>query len=210
MSGFQSFAIVPAAGKSLRMGTAKLLLPWQGRTLIEHLLAAWRQSDVGCVVVVARRDDRPLVELLQCHDVDLVLPDEPPPQMKDSVQAALVHIRDRYRPRPHDAWLLAPADLPRLSSAVINQLLAAYQAAPCDVLVPCWQQQRGHPVLFAWRQHEAVFRLAADQGVNTLLHEMSVRELPTSDPSTWSDVDRPEDLRRLNGAGPEGTESSDL
>jgi molybdenum cofactor cytidylyltransferase len=130
--------------------------------------------------------------------------------MKDSVQAALVHIRDRYQPHPHDAWLLAPADLPRLSPAVINQLLAAYRAAPCEVLVPCWQQQRGHPVLFAWRQHEAVFRLAADQGVNVLLDEVAVRELPTSDPSSWSDVDRPEDLRRLGGAGPEGWEPPGL
>ena len=55
----------------------------------------------------------------------LVLPSTPPPQMKDSVQAALVHIADRYAPEANAAWLLAPADLPQLSPRVIDQVLAA-------------------------------------------------------------------------------------
>jgi CTP:molybdopterin cytidylyltransferase MocA len=35
----QTFAIIPAAGRSVRMGQPKLLLPWGQTTLLEHVLA---------------------------------------------------------------------------------------------------------------------------------------------------------------------------
>ena len=182
------------------MGSAKLLLPWQGRTLIEHLLDAWRQSRVTRTVVVARADDERLVDKLRRLDVDLVLPTHPLPQMKDSVQAALVHIDTHLQPQPHDAWLLAPADMPRLSPRVIEQLLLAYAATPVPALVPSQDGLRGHPVLFSWSQSSAVFGLPADQGVNSLLQRLPVTEIDCGEPESWDDIDRPQDYFRLQAA----------
>ena len=194
---FQSFAIVPAAGRSVRMGTAKLLLPWQGRPLIAHVIAAWRQSRVGRIAVVARRDDQPLIAYLQGEDVDLVLPPTPPPQMKDSVQAALVHLADRYAPVANAAWLLAPADLPQLNPRVINHVLSAVPTRVDSIIVPSFQGQRGHPVRFPWSLHAAVLGLGPDQGVNALLKQYPVQEVETNLPGEEMDIDRPEDYRRL-------------
>ena len=36
----QTFAVIPAAGRSQRMRQPKLLLPWNHGTLIEHVLGA--------------------------------------------------------------------------------------------------------------------------------------------------------------------------
>ena len=44
--------IILAAGASLRMGEDKALLPWAGKTFLEHLLAALENSQVGLVRVV--------------------------------------------------------------------------------------------------------------------------------------------------------------
>ena len=40
----RSFAVVPAAGRSRRMGRPKLLLPWGESTIIQQVLGAWRAS----------------------------------------------------------------------------------------------------------------------------------------------------------------------
>jgi molybdenum cofactor cytidylyltransferase len=59
---FRSFAIVPAAGRSARMGAPKLLLPLGDRPVIDWVLAAWTASRVTRTVVVVRADDAPLLE----------------------------------------------------------------------------------------------------------------------------------------------------
>ena len=57
----KSFAVIPAAGLSRRMGEKqKLLLPWGDATLIEHVLRAWLDSRIDRIVLVSRRDDRDL------------------------------------------------------------------------------------------------------------------------------------------------------
>ena len=91
------YAIIPAAGHSQRMGRHKLLLPWKSSTIIEQVLAAWTSSRVSRVVVVARGSDRELQVICRRADVDLVLPDIDPPDMKISVQHALTHIQRKCR-----------------------------------------------------------------------------------------------------------------
>ncbi len=41
------FALIPAAGKSARMGRPKLTLPLGGRTVLEHVVTALRRGGVG-------------------------------------------------------------------------------------------------------------------------------------------------------------------
>ena len=120
---FQSYAIIPAAGSSTRMGCDKLLLPWGPSTLIEQVLSAWFASRVGRVIVVVRPDDTRLRDCCHAAGAEVVIPEVPPSEMKVSVQLGLRYVQQRYSPQPTDVWLLAPADMPRLSPRVINRLL---------------------------------------------------------------------------------------
>ena len=71
--------------------------------------------------------------------------------MKASLQAALRHIDANFAPAASDAFLVAPADMPRLSAAIINRLLDEHYANPeSAILVPTLRGRRGHPVLFPW------------------------------------------------------------
>ncbi|HEX6960549.1 MAG TPA: NTP transferase domain-containing protein, partial [Lacipirellula sp.] len=88
MGSARNFAIVPAAGVSARMGAHKLLLPWGASTVIEQVLAAWRASRVGRIVVVARADDEPLLDRCRKMGVDLVTTVAETPDMKASVRLA--------------------------------------------------------------------------------------------------------------------------
>ena len=88
----QSFAIIPAAGRSQRMGQPKLLLPWGERTIIEHVLGVWRASRVTQVVLIVHPQDARLAELGRGCGAVVVQPADAPREMKVSVQIGLAHV----------------------------------------------------------------------------------------------------------------------
>ncbi|MCB9924700.1 MAG: NTP transferase domain-containing protein [Planctomycetaceae bacterium] len=177
------------------MGQDKLVMPWGEATVIESQLASWRDGGVDEIVVVMRRDQVALREL--CRTAIVVTPTIPPPEMKDSVLAALDDIRTKFAPDARDVWLLAPADMPQLDAQVIRQLLVAHDAARPTIIVPIRNRKRGHPVLFPWGCADEVSRLSADEGVNKLLDRFPVRELECPAASIHGDLDTPEDYRQL-------------
>ncbi len=194
---FHGFGIVPAAGRSARMGQPKLLLPWKGTTLMEHVLRQWRASRIDRVIAVAHPEDAKLHALLSNAGAELVIPLAPPPDMKCSVQIALEHLAEFHAPRDTDAWLLAPADLPGISPTVIDALLAAHEPAKPAILRPTCHGQPGHPVLFPWPLSGEVARLAEHAGVNRLLKTNPVKDLELDAPGMLEDIDTPEDYDRL-------------
>jgi len=192
----RSFAIVPAAGLSRRMGTSKLLLPWRETTVIEQVLGVWRQSRVTRTIVVIRRGERELESRCAGAKTDVVIPPVDPPEMKISVWHGLRHLQRGYRPEPTDAWLLAPADLPRLTTAAIDAVLNAYRPATGHAVVPSAAGRHGHPVLLPWSMAADVFALGPGEGVDRLLTGTDVDTLPMVDRSIFDDLDRPEEYRR--------------
>ena len=199
MPSFQSFAILPAAGLSRRMGHNKLLLPWDDSTVLQRVLTTWKSSHVDRVVVVIRPAQPELAQLCRQCQVDVAeLPDETP-EMKVSVQYGLRYVAENFRPRAPDVWLLAPADTPQISTAVINQVLAAHDEQDPAVLVAATEGRRGHPVLFSWMISSEVFQLPENSGVNALLKTHPVREVPCVDQGIFGNLNTLEDYRRMHG-----------
>lgn len=196
------FAIVPAAGVSRRMGRPKLLLPLDGHSLLAAALNAWRQSRVNHVIVVVRPDDPLLADAAHVAGGEVVIPEIPPPDMKASIQAALRHIEAKYAPANRDAFLVAPADIPRLLPAVIDRLIRQHADASAKILVPTLNNKRGHPVLFPWAMSSQVFELPEAAGLNALVDRappalVACDDLATQRDEPFADVDTPEDYQRL-------------
>jgi len=204
----QAFAIIPAAGRSVRMGAAKLLLPWGGRAVIETVIGAWRASRVSRAILTVHPDDLELARRGREAGAEVVVVDPPPVDMKASVLAGLAYIEAKYQPGPQDAWLLAPADMPLLTAESIDRLLAAWKENRLrnrqEILALSRGGRRGHPVLFPWPLVAAARQLGADEGLNRLLEQFGCRELPADDEGGFVDLDTPADYRRWN---PEAAES---
>jgi molybdenum cofactor cytidylyltransferase len=171
------FAIVPAAGSSSRMGEPKLLLPVDGQPLIARTLAAWERSRVDRIVVVVRPGDEELVAAAQQFKVqgskfkvEIVTPEVPPPDMKASVQVALRHIEREHAPGEADGFLVAPADMPRLSTAIVDRLLERHATGTTvKVIAPTLAARKGHPVLLSWSLAGEVFNLKENEGLNAIV-----------------------------------------
>ena len=199
MSG-RVFALVPAGGKSERMGRPKLALPLGGRTVLEHTVGAFRRAGAEHVVVVVGPHVPELVPLAEAAGAHACRLAEETADMRSTVEQGLRWLEERFRPGQDDAWLLAPADHPTLDADAIRQLLRARADHPeRSVFVPTWEGRRGHPALIGWKHVAGIRAHPADQGLNAYLRQCAaeVLEVPASSADVLCDLDTPEDYERL-------------
>ena len=119
-------AIVAAAGRSTRMGRPKLLLPFDGRALITHVVSALREGGADRVLVVAppaNSEEGPAVALAaKDAGAYVIMPDVRPAEMRDSIEIGLSAAAEPAAPprlvllSPGDAPGITPPGRPRGSS----------------------------------------------------------------------------------------------
>jgi molybdenum cofactor cytidylyltransferase len=189
------FAVLPAAGKSRRMGRPKLALPLGDRTILEHVIAALRQAEVEHILVVVGHHVPELATLAGRAGAHVYLLAEETTGMRATVEHGLRWLEQQYAPRPDDFWLLVPADNPTLAPQVVRQLGQAQSThrGP-SIFVPTYEGRRGHPVLLAWKHVEGIRRHAPDQGLNTYVRHRIAEtlEVAVPDPGVLCDLDTPE------------------
>lgn len=192
------FAVIPAAGRSRRMGCSKLLLPLGGRMVIQRLLSVLQAVEVKTVAVVLRRSDDELKKALSGSDVRLIQPEIDPPDMRSSVEAGL-SLLQKLRPSDNDGWLLIPADHPVLDVQVLHDLVSAWNVTDADILLPEFGGRTGHPAIFRWSLTQRVPEIPAGCGLNWLRTAPGVRvqKMVVHSESVLLDLDTPEDYRRL-------------
>jgi molybdenum cofactor cytidylyltransferase len=193
------FAVVPAAGRSRRMGRPKLLLPLGSRTVISRMLGALARPEIEATVVVIRPDDEPLRAAVAACGATVLQPALPPSEMRDSVEYALRYIDQNFQPGPLAGWILAPADHPLLDPMVMNRLLTAWSNSSGRILVPIHGGRRGHPTIFPCGLTPDVYALPRDRGLNSLLasHSAIIEQVEVDSPGITADLDTPEDYARL-------------
>lgn len=199
-----TFAVVPAAGKSARMGRPKLALPLGGRTVLECVVETLRRAGVEPVVVVVGPDGSELASLAVAAGAHAVQLDADTADMRATVERGLDWVEERVHPRPEDDWLLVPADHPALDTEVIRTLLRARASHPgAGVIVPVHGGQRGHPALIAWKHVAHMRLLPPGKGLNVYLRRQAAEplEVPVESPGVLLDLDTPEDYDRLLAKG---------
>jgi molybdenum cofactor cytidylyltransferase len=195
-----TFALIPAAGKSTRMGRPKLLLPLGGRTVLEHVVTALRAGGVEEVLVVVGPHVAQLAEVAASAGARVLALTEETADMRATVEAGLEWLDKHRHPSPDDHWLLVPADHPTLEPDIVRRLLAtARQLPPGQIVVPTHGGRRGHPTLVGWRHREGIANLPAGHGLNAYLrqHAGLVSEVEVPSPEVLEDLDTPEDYERL-------------
>jgi CTP:molybdopterin cytidylyltransferase MocA len=198
------FGLIPAAGKSRRMGRSKLALPFGTATVLEHVCRAVLAGGAERVLVVAGPHGGELVPLAKAAGADVLLLDRETAEMRHTVEHGLAWLERHCQPTSDDAWLLLPADHPCLEPDVIAALAAARKHThEATIFVPTFAGQRGHPVLLAWTHVPGIRALPDGTGLNVYLrcHGSERREVPVATDAVLRDLDTPEDYRRLLGRG---------
>ena len=192
-------AIVPAAGRSGRMGRPKLILPVGGIPLIARVVAALRDGGADRIIVVAPPTLEPgadaLREAAEAQGAEVVVPDRPTFDMRASVELGLSHLFDGPKP---SALLLTPGDLPGLGRDAVARVIGASIGSPGRIVAPRCLGKRGHPLLLPWPLALEIPRLPPGVGVNALLsdHADAIDFVTIDDADLLDDLDTSDDYRR--------------
>ena len=194
------YGLLPAAGKSSRMGRPKLSLPLGGRTVLECVLAALRDGGIEQTLVVVGPHVPELVPLATNSGAQVCLLPEETADMRATIERGLLWLDQHFAPRSDDAFLLVPADHPTLDAAVIRLLIAAQgDQRDRSIFVPTFAGRRGHPTLIGWRHVAGIRSHPAGEGLNTYLrlctHETYELAVTTAD--VLSDLDTPREYEAL-------------
>jgi CTP:molybdopterin cytidylyltransferase MocA len=183
--------VILAAGEGRRFGGAKQLAMLDGRPLLQHVIETARSTprleEVVVVLGAHRHEIRARVDLSACLPVtNLAWPGGPTESLRCGLSAAL-ELRAT-------SVVLLLGDQPRMKSTVITAVLesrgslarARYRSGP------------GHPIA-AHGPMISRLRDAPDTGARRALIDQEARVVDVLDDDVGVDVDRPEDLRALQG-----------
>jgi molybdenum cofactor cytidylyltransferase len=204
------------------MGAQKLLLPFDGRTVIGRIAGEILRSPVARTLVIVGADGARVAAALEkeraspkgaktqrdrepCESsreapqdsFSFVTNPDPAGDMLSSVRCGL-----RALPPDCEAILVALGDQPSITADLVARIVHASHASGRGIIVPVYRGKRGHPLLFSARYSQEVLTRYDDLGLRGLLHAhpKDVFELPADSASVLSDMDYPHDyLRELDG-----------
>lgn len=180
--------LVLAAGRALRFGADKrqALLP-DGRCVIDATLANISASGLPFLVCVAADDDE-LIHRLTEQAIACQRCTCAGEGMGATLAEGVGHVQH---------WtgvLVALADMPWIVPATFCNV--AGQLGDARIVVPVYNDQRGHPVGFARAFYPQLRALRGDAGARSVLmnNPAAVAELVVADPMILRDIDVPQDL----------------
>lgn len=193
-------AIILSAGESSRMGSPKALIPYRGRTFLDHLLEVARHPKLGRVLVVLGPHAEQICSEVPLETASVVLnPDWQQGQLS-SIQAALRQLADGDET---EGIMLFLVDHPLISSVLVDQLIAEFYRSGQPIVVPTFRGKRGHPVIFAQRLYGELLAAPLEEGARTVVwaHAEEVLEAPTDEEGVVLNLNDPETFRKALGSG---------
>lgn len=193
------WAIVLAAGESLRMGSQKLLLPFGETTVIETIVRTALDSSVDETLVVLGADREKVRDILKSYPVTFAVNKYYRRGMLSSIQVGFESLPDGA-----EAAVIMLGDQPAIPPEVIDDLVGAYRENCKGILIPVHGGRRGHPVLIEAAYKSEIPGLDPEVGLRQLMqaHPGDILEVEVSSPGVLSDMDRPDDYREELGRIP--------
>lgn len=185
--------IILAAGKSKRMGQQKLLMNYNGKSIIEHIVLTAMRSHAGDIYVVLGSHWQDISEKIRTLPVKTILNENFEQGMLSSVQCGF----NAMEPSPR-AGILMLGDQPMVRTGIINKLIDHYYRSSKGIIVPVFQGKKGHPVLIDAKYMPQIGRLDPDVGLRQLMEEnmKDIYEMEVETNTILKDIDTIEDYNK--------------
>jgi len=180
------WALILAAGESKRMGTPKMLLTFNGSTMIETVAANVTRSNVNQTLIVLGAEKESIVHLPGLQPVICCFNDNYKEGMLSSVKCGFRNISSGTR-----AVMVFQGDQPLITTQVINSVIEAYLTSEKGIVNPVFNNRRGHPVLIDIKYRDEIEKLSHNVGLRSLAYMFpeDVLEVSTNEPGILRDFD---------------------
>lgn len=186
-------AIVLSAGESRRMGSHKQLLPFASSTVISHIVDQLLVCNINEVFVVTGHNREQISEELSNRNVTVINNPDYKMGMLSSVRSGL-----RALPESCAAVMVVLGDQPSINSEIVEKMIEAFMKSDKGILVPVFDDARGHPIILDAHYKDEVLASFEDVGLRGLLYKYSedIMQLEFHSDDVLRDMDYPEDYQR--------------
>lgn len=183
-------AIVLAAGKSSRMGTNKLLLELDGKTILDHILDNLSYYDT---IVVTGHRPGDIEPIIKHHRARSVHNPDYEKGMTTSFQAGLRALD----PDVNTVYLVL-SDTFGFKQELLDAMENKMASTIALLVSPIFEGKRGHPVLIAYELFDEFLKLGEDETMkDVVMRYEDEHEYVQGDIWTRIDLNTPEDFERV-------------
>jgi molybdenum cofactor cytidylyltransferase len=184
------WAIILAAGASTRMNTQKLLLPFNGLTIIETVVENVARSVHSNIIVVLGSHREQVQKQIGETRVHFCVNENYSDGMLSSVICGF-----RALPGEAKAALVFLGDQPQIPSQVADLVIETWIQSGKGIIMPVFNGKRGHPVLIETRYKTEIEKLDPEKGLRALSEKFKddVQEVKCNLPEILRDIDTPEE-----------------
>jgi molybdenum cofactor cytidylyltransferase len=195
----QGAILLLAAGSSKRMGKPKLLLPYNGRTLLWHAANAAKMANLGPVVIVTGELNAPIRNNLADLNVSFVHNPNWSEGMASSIVAGMNYLTN-LQPVP-EAVVIMVSDQPAVNEGLLTKLWLIWLESGKPITASGYADQVGTPAVFAQLLFSELLQLKGDAGAKKLIKNNPDLVSLVEFPDGLTDIDTPEDYEKLKKAG---------
>lgn len=180
--------IIMASGLGKRFGENKLMVDFQGKPLISHILDT--TSDIFRKRIVVTRHEE-VAKLCNKQNIPVIL--HTLPHRNDTIRLGLETLLDTNH------CMFCTADQPLLKRDTIAALALSAANAPDQILRPICENTPGSPVVFPKWTYEELLHLPKGTGGGSVIKQYPefAQYLPITKPYELEDIDTYEDFIRL-------------
>ncbi|BAY62226.1 hypothetical protein NIES22_22950 [Calothrix brevissima NIES-22] len=187
--------IILAAGASTRMGKPKQLLPYQGRSLLQHTVESAIASLCQPVIVVLGANTQQIRSQLNQDLVQIVENPQWNLGMSTSIRSGISALN--HDSQNIEAAVITVCDQPYISTEIINNLISAYSATKKPIIASQYANTLGVPALFSRQFFPELLTLNQDTGAKYLIKKYRDLVLAVNFPLGAVDIDTPNDYQNL-------------
>jgi molybdenum cofactor cytidylyltransferase len=188
-------AVILAAGAATRMGRLKQLLPYRGRTLVQHAVDQAIQALFHPVVVVVGAESAAVRSAIASQKSVVVENSYWQSGMGSSISAGVRWLQGEQTEAAAIAILLA--DQPLVTAEHFTEMRNRLHQVSADAVAAEYSGTLGVPALFKRSLFMALSQLPPTAGARQLLRQTGLKAEPFPLPEAAFDIDTPTDYESL-------------
>ena len=188
--------VILAAGSSSRLGFAKQLVEFKGKSLLQHTIdaSASLQFDSKVLILGARKEE--IENEIDARDFNIVMNENWEEGMSTSIKKGITRSLKFENELEHILILLS--DQPFVTKKDIEELIKVQLEEKTPATFSEYKGISGVPAIFSRKLFPDLEKLKGDQGAKKLLFEKSFEYHTIKFENGIFDVDTPEDIELLN------------
>ncbi|ULQ54870.1 nucleotidyltransferase family protein [Flavihumibacter rivuli] len=187
--------VILAAGQSSRLGEAKQLLPYKGKSLLAQAVDTALATSIRPVVVVLGARNEAVAGELEGKEVVTALNAAWEEGMGSSLRCGLEKARS-VAPET-DAVIFMVCDQPYVTSDLLLQLVHTQESTLKPIVASSYGDQSGTPALFSSKIFPALLEIKGDTGARKLIRQYADEVATIPFPEGIIDIDTPSDYETL-------------